>query len=424
MAILKSLIMRNSRKKIGGIVTYGLKGQTVGREQAAKVTNRRTTAQMSQRVRLANLVQLWKRMSFWAKKGAFQTKLQKESDYNAFVKANIKGTAAYLTKGQVEAGSCVLAPVVIAKGSLNPVATTYNQDNDSFDSDIVVSLDNYTGTTLGDLARAIIANNNGIYNGDQISVIVALQQSTNDNPYVIVRAYEYTLDVDDTTPYTGSAIEQWLSIETDTISGHSVLVHGAETSTMAGAFVLSRTVNGALQVSNARLVLTSTAETFLATFTSATALNNAIKSYGTQQTDFLIPGDGGTVNPNSGGSTPVPVALTLNSVQFAGQTLTAGANISQPSQPYGSTVIFNFNKTFPYTDDDITLIEIGKGEDHVELEDITINGSAVSTSIPQNQIDAIMANYNAIDYFRFDVEGEGWRLYVNGSSADPGDVTP
>lgn len=291
MAILKSLIMRNSRKKIGGIVAYGLKGQTVGREQAAKVTNRRTTAQMSQRVRLANLVQLWKRMSFWAKKGAFQTKLQKESDYNAFVKANIKGNVAYLTKEQAEAGCSVVAPVIVAKGSLNPIHTRYDGNSELWITGLVVGDAQYSPTTLGKLAQDIIDNNDGIQNGDQLSLIKILQYNGDTEPTCRVVAHEWTLDTSDTTAYAGSDVAKWLETNTAGSETESCLVNPIDIEKEGVAFVLSRVVNGQLQVSNAQIVLSTDAQSIYDDYKNQATLAAAIKSYGTNVEDFLIPGD-------------------------------------------------------------------------------------------------------------------------------------
>lgn len=424
MAILKSLIMRNSRKKIGGIVTYGLKGQTVGREQAAKVTNRRTPAQMSQRVRLANLVQLWKRMSFWAKKGAFQTKLQKESDYNAFVKANIKGTTAYLTKAQVEAGSCVLSPVIISKGSLNPVQTFVGST--ALESDIIVGTSALAAdATLGDLAAAIIANNNGIYNGDQISCIVGIQSSTSDNPYVVVRAYEYTLDISDTTPYAGSAIADMFSVAASAnVSGSYVLVHTFDNSMVGGAFVLSRTVNGALQVSNARLVLNSAAETFLTDYTSATALSNAIASYGTQQTDFLIPGEGGTVNPNQGGSTPAPIALAINSVFIGGMVYAAGDYLDNNIEVAGGDAItLTANQIVDESLISNVRVVFNDGTEDLELTNVGANGAIIAADFTSAGAGVINDRIGSVSAFAIDYNGQSVQINM-ATSADPGDVTP
>ena len=117
MAILKSLIVRGGRKQIGGMVLYSRNGETIARELAAQVTNPRTPAQMEQRVKLSNLVAVYRANASWMR-GAFENKKDRESDYNAFVSANVGNNAVALSKSDVAAGAAVVGNYKITSGSL------------------------------------------------------------------------------------------------------------------------------------------------------------------------------------------------------------------------------------------------------------------------------------------------------------------
>lgn len=88
MAKIKSLWLRGSSQRLGGAVTYMLKGVQIARELAAKVDNPRTPKQMNQRVKLANVVAFYRANRPWMERLAFETKKQNWSTYNAFVSAN------------------------------------------------------------------------------------------------------------------------------------------------------------------------------------------------------------------------------------------------------------------------------------------------------------------------------------------------
>ena len=202
MAILKSLIVRGGRKQIGGMVLYTRNGETIARELAAQISNPRTPAQMEQRVKLrvklSNLVSVYRANSAWMR-GAFEAKKARESDYNAFVSANVDNNQVYLSKSDVASGAAVVGPYKITSGSLPVIETILNG------ADLVTNL--YVGaltigpeTTIGELSTALLANNNGLEEGMQLSVIINLQLAAAGSgvPYISVRTYEMIISTQST----------------------------------------------------------------------------------------------------------------------------------------------------------------------------------------------------------------------------------
>ena len=282
MARVNNLWLRGTKKRLAGVVLYQSKGRTLQRELANRITNPRTPAQMSTRVRLANLVQLYKAGRGWMK-AAFENKKQTQSDYNAFVSANLTNANVYLTKLQVAAGAGVVAPVVITKGSLPPIALTRQGNGLASDLD-TGDLSDLVDVTVGELSTALIGNNAGIQSGDQLSLIQYVQQTGADGtPYVVCRAYEMLID-----PTNTGLVEDYLS---DAIvigpDGNKNVLKIYQNAPMGGyAFVLSRTVGSTIRVSSQSIVLTAD-NTVFPLFTTQAAYDAAVDSYGEGEAIFL-----------------------------------------------------------------------------------------------------------------------------------------
>lgn len=335
MAVVNNLWLRGTKQRLAGTVLYQSMGRTLQRELAPQVTNPRTPAQMSTRVRLANLVQLYKAGRGWMK-AAFENKKQTQSDYNAFVSANLANANVYLTKQQVAAGAGVVAPVVITKGSLPPISLTV-QDPDLM-SDLALGTVAEPLTTVGEWSKALIENNPAIQAGDQLSLIQYVQQQQQDGtPYVVCRAYEVILDPNNSADWenfmpdyvgTGgpSAEETYLKISEDAPTG-------------GYALVLSRTVGSTIRVSSQSIVLTA-GNTVYPLFTTQAAYDAAVASYGEGDSIFL---SSESANNISGSQ---QVSRQILSVRIGSTTY--GPSSSLPRTiPAGSTVSLIFNDVVP-----------------------------------------------------------------------------
>lgn len=424
MAVLHSILFRKARNQVAGIVTYYSKGQTISRELPSRYTNPRTNAQMLQRMRLANPVQLWKRMAPWANHGAFQNKRFFESEYNAFCRVNLMSDPVYLTKTQVERGASVIAPLVISSGGLVPIVTNISVSEDYAIADIFTGTFDGTGT-LGDLAQAIIDNNNGIKQGDQLSLIVAIQQSTSDVPYCIVRSYEWTLDVTDRTAYTGSSVAQWLlSIYDEDHPTQRSLAHEVDANMSGYAFILSRKSKGRLLVSNATLVLTEAATTFYRSFGTTAAYQAAVASYGSESTDFLAPGDVESVPAEEGGSSNVPTVLSINSVNIDGVSYPAGSVLYEPSANV-TQVQFNFNQSVADKTPSQVVVSFSDSTPTITITaGLLATGAILRASFGSTDAATLKTKYNRISSFVATLDNVNYTFNVNGGQADPGDITP
>lgn len=343
MAIIKSLYMRGAKQRLAGAVFYTMKGQTIARELASQVSNPRTGKQQAQRLRLANLVSLYRANQHWMKRGAFEHKESNWSDYNAFVHSNAgnSNSLVYLTKQQAAQGCAVVAPVYVTMGSLPAIGYEYVAGQQYFSTDLFLPLGTeVNGTTLvSELSTALLQSNNGLQNGDQISVIQNIQGTDNNTPSVVVRAYEFIINTNDGRTMNDLGLGGVLIADEITDEASALCVPFDTTGGVA--VILSREVGGQIRVSSQGLELTSSAVQFLASFQSEEAFENASASYGETEDNFL---GAGYMSNRTNSAVPVPLAILSAGVTSA-ESAQASVGSLGPSVTSGDTldIVFNDN---------------------------------------------------------------------------------
>lgn len=302
MAILGIGLLGSSRNKVGNIVTYRMKGQDIARAKAAQVANPRTIAQQTQRVKLANVVNMYKVNRPWMDRLAFESKPQKWSDYNAFVSANLANNKVYLTKQQADRGDVIVAPYKITDGSIPSIIVGRDaNDTTLFKTDLYIGNVQLATATVAEVTRALLDNNNGLSVGMQLSLIVNHQGQNNGQYTVLVRYYEVILSLDDDTPFSERISESHI-VNAD---GALAFNYGAGDSVLGFAFVLSQDVESKTRVSTQYLIVPD--ETLYNSFGTDAALANARLSYGATSAPFLA---GGYQTGSSEAVTIVPSILS------------------------------------------------------------------------------------------------------------------
>lgn len=315
MAIVKNMWLQGTSQKLGNTVLYQAMGQTRQRELAAEVSNPRTQSQMSQRVKWANLVNFYRVNSRWMRY-AFETKKTNQSEYNKFMSVNAPNNIIYLTKQAAAAGACIVAPYIMTQGSLPSIS--YKRQGQQIQTNIfladLTNLDE--NSTVAQLSEQILAANPGILEGDQLSIIRYTQMANEVTgyPYVIVRKYELILsrtNADLWANYWPADI-----VTFDTVSGNGMVI--VEPTGNAGGLlmILSRTVGGKTYVST-QSILPVDNEATIEAWSSASALANAILSYGESAEAFLS-------SDTANYAEAQPIALVPLSVNIAGLSKAAG----------------------------------------------------------------------------------------------------
>lgn len=332
MAKLPTLWLQGASQRMAGAVVYQQAGRTLGRSLAQEIKNPRTASQMSQRIKLANLVKLYQVNRSWAKL-SFETKPRTWSDYNAFVSANLAGAVVYLTKPQVAAGSAVVAPVKVTAGTLGNVVLNVT-------GDFIASNIN-TGpagegdiTTIADFSTLVIDNNNGLQEGDQFSLIQYIQQTDPQGfPFIICRAYEVILNRND-----GRDMSDFMPMDILVMVGDEATTLGVLANEFVGgiAMVFSRTTASSTRVTTGYICLTP-GNSVYPQFTSEAAATEARDSYGQSDDIFLESRAAADKTGN------VNVSTSLLSVKINNVEVSRDAEVSIPIAA-NTPIEFTFSK--------------------------------------------------------------------------------
>lgn len=379
MAIINNGLLGSSRNKVGSLVTYRLKGQDIARAKAAQVSNPRSLAQMQQRVKLANLVGMYRANRSWMDGLAFSTRPQQWSDYNAFVSANIATNRIALTKEQAAAGTTIVAPYIVSRGSLptievNPTTANVWQTNIGVGS---LTIDAAT-TTVADLSQAILANNNGLQQGLQLSLVMNYQQQSGSAYYVTTRYYEVILN-----PNDSSLLSSRMDLQHVGVSGGNLAYTRGETDPIVGfAFILSLTESNKTRVSTQRLVLTS--ETLYNIFADQSQQDEAIQSYGATMGDpFLVSNYGGGIIDSG-----VDILANILTAQINNETPKAsGEYLGAIGTENEFTIGLNLSQTLTTPPASVTISGAGGGEgNEATTTNVAVNGAQVVATFPANAI--------------------------------------
>lgn len=374
MAKVKSGGIRNLIGRVGGNVYYMNRGQNIARELAPAISNPQTAAQQEQRMRWANLVSFYRANQPWQKRGAFESKKQTWSDYNAFVSANSKVSPVYLTKQQAEQGGAVVAPYIVTKGSLPSVAVVSDETNEQFVSDLYVGDLVIAGTTTAaELSAALRENNNGLQEGDQISFILNIQGSNPDGvPFITARYYEFIIDSSDNRTLADLGLEG--VIVADTWNEMQCLCLVNEGNVAGGAIIISRTTSGNIKVSTQSLVLNAAAQTYLAGYTSDAALQRAARSYGENDPNFLAAGYSGKASNVS-----VPTEQGVLSVVIGDRTFSSGITLSMDDTNFGDTTPYAISINMAKPVSEVTQARFNTGTSStITLMPVSVNGNVIS----------------------------------------------
>lgn len=381
MAILKSLYLKGASQKLGGVVLYQAKGRTLARELAPAVSNPRTPSQMEQRVRLANVVSFYRANRGWMKL-AFEDKKQSESDYNAFVSANLTNSRVAIAKSEAAAGAAVVAPYKVTSGSLGSIEQQVLVSiirSNLFLGTLAIDAD----TTIGQLSIALIDNNNNVREGMQLSLIINLQtvDETTSIPYIVVRAYELLLSKTSTERVTAYIPGGILGSSGD--SDNVLYFNGSDLGYGAATFILSETTGGKTRVSTQSLIMFGVNAVYTQ-FTSELAWSNAIISYGVGTEDFL------SAN-NAYSAINVATLNQIASMQIGDTTLIAGGRIDSPISG-GTNIRINFSQALP--DDIVPSVTLTNLSDNqgVNLDNIAVSEDRLSITATRTYIYNVNTN--------------------------------
>lgn len=180
---------------IGQIVVRNYNGMQVASMKPSRVHNPRSVKQQEQRCRFKNIIAMYQSMKE-VLRDAFQDKTGKQSDYNRFQGVNLSQKAVYMK--ECESIHAVVAPYVVSQGSLISINNAIGDDGLLHSNIRLGDLSVERTTTVGELSRAIIGNNEGWYEGDELWFVASLQTGDGNTrtpyPDVFCIAMVITLD--------------------------------------------------------------------------------------------------------------------------------------------------------------------------------------------------------------------------------------
>ena len=281
MAILNG-ILKKLNGSAGSLTFKQVNGQTVVSEKATTVKNTRTPAQQRQRTKWGNVVQMYKGICPLINYG-FESKAPGCSDYNMFMKVNMKNSDIYLTREEVAGGGCVAYPYQLTQGTLPSIVVTGSGDNVRTDiklGDLTIDAE----TLVKDFAIAVVSNNADYDFGDQISFFDVLQRvnAVTGIPYCQFLATNVVLDkasevklLDMVSKYGFATVDGFL--------GH---IEGEGAGVFA--WVHSRKSSAKTLVSTQSLVNNN--DEMIAEYSGDQAYKRSVKTYGGESSAFLTPG--------------------------------------------------------------------------------------------------------------------------------------
>lgn len=324
MSVVKNFSQVDQSGRLGEQVYYVVNGETRARKLAAKVNNPRTVQQMEQRTKWANLVNFYRANRDWMKY-AFENKKRNQSDYNKFMSLNVASSRIYLPKSFANQGACVVDAYTMTQGSLPSIETTktstgwatnlYLQDANSLPEN----------PTIGEVSRQLLAANPALREGDQLSFIRLTQQTNpvTGVPYVVVRKYEVILNSSSVKFFYDYMPIDYIVFDGG-VTPNCIEVNDSGN---AGGFlmILSRTVSGKTYVSSQNIIVANNSA-LIDAYSSSTAQQNAIDSYGESVEPFLT---STTANEDSQAATGMSiVSVKLNGVERAPGTVAYPLNMS------------------------------------------------------------------------------------------------
>lgn len=398
MAIINSMWLKGSKKRLGGTVIYQAMGQTRQRELAAEVSNPRTESQMNQRVKWANLVNFYRANRSWMKY-AYETRKASQSEYNKFMSLNVPLSRIYLTKALANAGGCIVDTYIMTQGSL-PSIEFVPTDNGYVHSNIALgNLALGPSTTVSEFSAAALEYNPAIRQGDQLS-FVRMTQMTNAStgvPYVIVREYEVIIDTSNL-----GLLGDYLPLDLITIWGGDMkyLAVGINSGKSGGfLMILSRTISGKTYVSSQRIYPVAM-DTFIEAYSSSSALQAAIESYGVTEDAFLS-----STYAAEDNQAPTSLAMLYMRYSPTDAVFVPGDRALIPT--LGAEEIFNFFfNSAPAAVPASIVLETSVGQ--ISLENLSKVNKTVSGETPDDFLDktnvVIFAAKVTVDNLEFRIE--------------------
>lgn len=279
-----------------GNLTFRQKsGKTIVSEKITQTTNAKTELQLKHRMKWANIIREYQVLQPYMKL-AFGGTRNGRNDYNKFVSTNLSMIPVYLTKAEVNAGMCIVAPYEITQGNVKSI--TISGKGKKAVTDICLGTLSITSTTtVAEFSNAVVLNNKLYEYGDQITYFLVHQvvNEVTNIPMAEVDACCIVLDKSNEAKLLALVDARGFSVQEGclaALASNDFGDHGM-------VWIHSRKHNAKTVISTQYLVCENK---LLEQYQGDDAYQNAVESYGGVNDVYLTPS--GKLKPTSSSSSP------------------------------------------------------------------------------------------------------------------------
>lgn len=321
MGILKNIVNAKISGNVGSMNFRRRGSKVVVAERSYANSSKGYGASYKQRlhrIRIANVSSVFRSIAAIEAR-AWQFKGENQSDANMFFAKNLANSPVFLTAEQAKNGAAVIAPYVVSEGTLPSLSQSFNAD--TFHTGIKVPVGWIVGqNTIGALSMAIIANNEGVQNGDKFTFAKIQQTSSVINgktfPMLNVTYFELTLDAN--SVMSVASLPNYALMNFAVSEGNEIICNNGGDAAFA---IHSRLLASKLYTST-QMVSMNSVQTIFEDFTSDAQKARAMDSYGYKPDVLLTPDMVGDL---------AEIVASVKSVTYNNQPLVSGASL-QPGQ--------------------------------------------------------------------------------------------
>lgn len=311
-----------------GNLTFRQKsGKTIVSEKITQTTNAKTELQLKHRMKWANIIREYQVLQPYMKL-AFGGTRNGRNDYNKFVSTNLSMIPVYLTKAEVNAGMCIVAPYEITQGNVKSITISGKGKKAVTDISLGTLSINST-TTVAEFSNAVVLNNKLYEYGDQITYFLVHQvvNEVTNIPMAEVDACCIVLDKSNEAKLLALVDARGFSVQEGclaALASNDFGDHGM-------VWIHSRKHNAKTVISTQYLVCENK---LLEQYQGDDAYQNAVESYGGVNDVYLTPS--GKLKPTSSSSSASSPAKPSNPSGPSGGSDSNTENSGSTDNPDGT----------------------------------------------------------------------------------------
>ena len=311
-----------------GNLTFRQKsGKTIVSEKITQTTNAKTELQLKHRMKWANIIREYQVLQPYMKL-AFGGTRNGRNDYNKFVSTNLSMIPVYLTKAEVNAGMCIVAPYEITQGNVKSI--TISGKGKKAVTDISLGTLSITSTTtVAEFSNAVVLNNKLYEYGDQITYFLVHQvvNEVTNIPMAEVDACCIVLDKSNEAKLLALVDARGFSVQ----EGCLAALASNDFGNHGMVWIHSRKHNAKTVISTQYLVCENK---LLEQYQGDDAYQNAVESYGGVNDVYLTPS--GKLKPTSSSSSASSPAKPSNPSGPSGGSDSNTENSGSTDNPDGT----------------------------------------------------------------------------------------